>query len=265
MAFRQALHHALEGRRNAGLTRAQRVSAALIVFSVVLAIVASEPLVAADHSILISRLEWALGTLFAIEYLARAYAIGVAPQYAGGRGLMRHLLRPMSVIDLLSILPFFLGVGSEAFVLRLLRIFRLVALSRLVRYSAAMEVVTRSVYSRRYELVLAVALAGCMVLFSAAALYAVEAEAQPRYFGSIPRSVWWAVSTLTTVGYGDVVPITPLGKVFAAFTAIAGIGLIAMPTGILAAAFSEAFAKVRAHSREASLREGEAGGAATEE
>lgn len=187
-----------------------------------------------------------IGVLFATEYVARAYAIGVDPRYRGIGGLARHLVRPISVIDLVSILPFFLGTGSELFVLRVLRIFRLVAVSRLVRYSAALQVVTRSVYSRRYELILAVALAGCIVLFSASALYVVEAEAQPEHFGSIPRALWWAVSTLTTVGYGDVVPVTALGKLFAAFTAIAGIGLIAMPTGILAAAFSEAFAQARA-------------------
>jgi len=73
----------------------------------------------------------------------------------------------------------------------------------------------------------------------------LEGEAQPKVFGSILRAMWWSVITLTTVGYGDVYPITPLGKVFAAMTAVAGIGMIAMPTGILAASFSEGFARLR--------------------
>lgn len=259
MRLRIRLHQALEGRPGAGLTHTQRVSAALIVFSVVLAIVASEPVLAAGHEVLLRCLEWTLGTAFAIEYIARAYAIGADPRYAGVRGLARHLFRPISLLDLVSILSFFVGIGSEAFILRLIRIFRLLALSCLARYSAALDVVTRSVYSRRHELVLAVAMACCMVLFSASALYVVEAEAQPNSFGSIPRAIWWAVSTLTTVGYGDVVPITPLGKLFSALTAIAGIGLIAMPTGILAAAFSEAFARVRAKEAESAGAPGNQG------
>jgi voltage-gated potassium channel len=81
---------------------------------------------------------------------------------------------------------------------------------------------------------------------SSSLLYLVEAEAQPDAFGSLPRALWWSIATLTTVGYGDVTPITVLGKLFAGVTAIAGIGLIAMPTGVLAAAFSDALQRKRA-------------------
>lgn len=94
-----------------------------------------------------------------------------------------------------------------------------------------------------YELLLSVGVAGLLLLLSSAFLYAVEAAAQPEAFGSVPRALWWSIATLTTVGYGDVTPITALGKLFAGITAVAGIGLIAMPTGILAAAFSDAFQK----------------------
>lgn len=98
--------------------------------------------------------------------------------------------------------------------------------------------------------VLFATIVAAVAVAASSALYVIEGSNHPDAFGSILRSMWWAVVTLTTVGYGDVVPLSPLGKVFAAITAIAGIGMIAMPTGILAAAFSEGFAKAR-HQREA--------------
>jgi voltage-gated potassium channel len=96
-----------------------------------------------------------------------------------------------------------------------------------------------AVAKRRYELGISLIIAAVLMLLSASALYVIEGAGQPEAFGSITRSMWWAVATLTTVGYGDIVPLTALGKAFAAFTALTGIGLIAMPAGILAAAFSE--------------------------
>lgn len=83
-------------------------------------------------------------------------------------------------------------------------------------------------------------LATLLLLVSSTMLYLIEGAHQPETFGSIPRTMWWSIATLTTVGYGDVYPVTPLGKIFAGMTAVTGIGLIAMPTGILAAAFSDA-------------------------
>jgi voltage-gated potassium channel len=179
----------------------------------------------------------------------RLWAVGANPTYKGISGRVRYALSFYALIDLLAIIPFLFGWGAQSLLVRLLRLFRLLALSRLIRYSQAMRIVLGAVLERRYELTFSMALSACVILLSAGVLYSVEADTNPAAFGSIPRAIWWSVTTLTTVGYGDAVPQTVLGRVFAALTAVAGIGLIAMPTGILAAAFSQAFKNVKDRDR----------------
>ena len=120
-----------------------------------------------------------------------------------------------------------------------MRIVRLIALAKFGRYSIALSQLIRAFVRRRYELLMSLVIAGLVFLIAATGMYAIEGSVQPEAFGSIPRALWWALTTLTTVGYGDVYPVTPLGRVFAGLMAVAGIGLIAMPAGILAAAFTE--------------------------
>ena len=128
---------------------------------------------------------------------------------------------------------------------RLLQLLRLLRLARIGRYSRAMNLVVEAIRSRGTELILSFAFALTLMLGAATLLYIVEGPTQPAAFGSIPRAMWWAVETLTTVGYGDAVPVTPLGRILAAVTALCGIGFIALPTGILASAFSDALRRAR--------------------
>jgi voltage-gated potassium channel len=118
-------------------------------------------------------------------------------------------------------------------------------IARLGRFTGALDILVSAVSNRKFELFLSAGIAVLLLYVSSAMLYLIEGGIQPDEFGSIPRAMWWSVATLTTVGYGDVYPITGLGKLFATVTAVAGIGLIAMPTGILAAAFSEAMQESR--------------------
>jgi voltage-gated potassium channel len=118
-----------------------------------------------------------------------------------------------------------------------------------------MQLISDAVRSRRYELGVSLLAAGAVLLASAVMLYLVEGQVQPDAYGSIPRALWWSIVTLTTVGYGDVYPVTLAGRMLGGLTALAGIGLIAMPTGILAAAFSDAFQKRRAREGGASERD----------
>ena len=222
------------------LSPVNKAVVAVILASVVLGIAGTEPVVQTSLGSALPIAELVLGAFFLIELLLRTWATGVRPKYAGLRGALRYLARPLSVVDILVIAsllaPFF---GPEFAVLRLLRIVRLIALAKFGRYSIALSQLIRAFVRRRYELLMSLVIAGLVFLIAATGMYAIEGSVQPEAFGSIPRALWWALTTLTTVGYGDVYPVTPLGRVFAGLMAVAGIGLIAMPAGILAAAFTE--------------------------
>lgn len=255
MSSRSRIHAALFGKSDAGLSRTQRLLVGLIVASTALTIVGTEAEIAATAPTLFAAGEYGFGILFLIEYLVRLWCIGEDPRYTGLRGRWRYAREPLAVIDLAAALPFLLGVvGAEALVLRLVRLLRLLVLAKLSRYSRALRLLRRVVAERRYELGFTAMVALLVMTLAAAALYLVEGEAQPEHFGSIPRAMWWAVATLTTVGYGDAYPVTPLGRLLGAMTAFAGVGLIAMPTGILAAALADALARARSEGSDGDPR-----------
>ena len=243
--LRLRVYRALHGD-GGGLTRTQWLLVVLILGSVLATVLATEPVVVHAAPQLFDALEWLFGAVFVLEYLARLWSIVERDGCRGLRGRLRYVVTPVALIDLVALLPFLLGmVGAEVLVLRMVRLLRLLALAKMLRYSRTAALVVQVIWERRFELGFTMIIALTFILVSAAALYWVEGDSQPEVFGSVPRAMWWAVATLSTVGYGDVVPITALGRTLAAMTAIAGIGLIAAPTGILAAALSDALAKAR--------------------
>ena len=242
--LRERIYISLEprARLEPGLSLTNKLICGLIVCSAIAAILETEVTVLALTGRLFLYLEWIFATIFLVEYMARLWVARENPKYKDGVvGIFRYARTPAAVLDLLAIAPILLTFGgNEAFMLRLFRLLRVLRLARLGRFSEAMNYIVVAVRSRRHELILSFCAALVLLIVSATVLYVVEGGYQPAAFGSIPRAMWWAVATLTTVGYGDVYPITILGKVFASVSAIAGIALIAMPTGILAAAFSDA-------------------------
>jgi voltage-gated potassium channel len=227
-----------------GLSLFNRVIVWLIIFASVVAVLETEDTLRAAMPGVFRIAEIFIVIVFSIEYLARVYAAGEEPRYSGFRGRLRYMLSWWAIVDLLAILPFFLTGGAyNSFIVRLLKLLRLLRVARVGRFSQAWVSLSDAIYGRRFELALSGTVAFLIMLISSAFLYVFEGDTQPEAFGSIPRALWWSVATLTTVGYGDVTPVTVLGRIFAGFTAIAGVGLIAMPTGILAAAFSEAMRK----------------------
>jgi voltage-gated potassium channel len=243
--LRETLHRQLTPGAwpGSGLSPINRLVCVLILLASLMAILETEPTLRQATPGLFFAAEAFFVVLFLIEYGARLYAAGEESRYRGIAGRIRYMVSFWALIDLLAILPFFLVFlpFNNVFLLRLMRVLRILRLARLGRFSRAWSALAEALQARIYELLLSIGVAGLLLLFSAACLYAVEAADQPEAFGSVPRALWWSIATLTTVGYGDVTPITPLGKFFAGITAVAGIGIIAMPTGILAAAFSDVF------------------------
>jgi voltage-gated potassium channel len=178
--------------------------------------------------------------IFTLEYFARIYSSVENLNYSKMiSGRFRYMFRPMLVIDLLSILPFYLTfLGLDLRSLRILRVAKIFRLLKLVRYVKALDRIINAVKDRSKEIVIALALISFMVLIAATLMYYAEKEAQPNVFTSIPAAMWWAVATLTTVGYGDTYPVTAVGKILGSLIAIFGISAIAIPTAILSDAFN---------------------------
>lgn len=239
------LHPAAWHKR--GLSPVNRFIAVIIIFAVMLAILQSEPTIYLGRESLFRNLELCFSVIFLAEYIARIWIAGENPDYGPTLAWrLRYALTFSALIDLIALVSMFVTLmGSQGAVLRMIRLVRIVALAKLGRYSTALNAIANAIHSRRFELLMSLALASLLLLISSTLLYMVEGEGQPDKFGSIPRAMWWSISTLTTVGYGDVYPVTALGKVLAGLTAVTGIGLIAIPTGILASAFSDALQKER--------------------
>lgn len=232
---------------SSGLSPLNKLIAAVICVAAAVAILESESTIYQGRETVFFVAEVVFTAVFVVEYAARLWVVGENPMYSGLSGRLRYAVTPSALIDLLAVLPMFVVfLGSEAFILRIFRLIRILRLARLGRFSTAARAISTAVSARRYELLMSLAIAGVLLLISSTLLYVVEGDGQPENFGSIPRSMWWSIATLTTVGYGDVYPLTVVGRFFAGVTAITGIGLIAMPTGILAAAFSDAIQAQRA-------------------
>ena len=197
--------------------------------------------------------------VFSLEYLLRLWSCTAHPKFhhsIGGR--LRYMFKPMMIIDLLSILPFFLPfLLPDMRFLRVLRMFRLFRLFKLARYSESLMSMRNVLMERREDLWISLATILFLLVFASSGMYFIENSAQPNQFSSIPAAMWWGVATLTTVGYGDVAPITPLGKLLGAVIAILGIGMFALPAGILASGFGEEvrLRKKRREERRARLME----------
>ncbi|HET6229769.1 MAG TPA: ion transporter [Longimicrobiaceae bacterium] len=179
--------------------------------------------------------------VFTADYLLRLWACTLRTGFEGAlRGRLRFALTPMALVDLVSVLPFFLPLlGVDVRLVRAMRTLRLLRLVKLTRYSHALQMVGRVLRSKGEELLTTFLLGGVLLLISSSLMYFAEGEAQPDKFSSIPATMWWGIVTLTTVGYGDVFPVTTMGKLLSAVISVLGIGIVALPTGILGAAFVE--------------------------
>jgi voltage-gated potassium channel len=179
--------------------------------------------------------------VFTIEYVLRVWSsveIPMLSRLPRWRARLKFAERPIMIIDLLAFFPWYVH-WMLPMDLRILRVFRLFRLLKLLRYSPALQTLGRVIANEYRALLGALLVILVLLLFASTAMYFVEREAQPDKFGSIPQAAWWALATLTTVGYGDVVPITPLGKMLGGVVMLLGVGVIALPVAILATGFSQ--------------------------
>lgn len=180
--------------------------------------------------------------IFTLEYLLRLWTADlVYPSLSPTRARLRYSRTPLAIVDLLAILPFYLTLlpPFDLTALRVLRLLRLFQLFKLSRYTSSLFLILRVIRKKSAQLLSSMAVVFILILISSLIMYAVENPAQPLVFSNAFSGMWWAVSTLTTVGYGDIYPITVLGKLVASIIALLGIGLLAVPTAIISSGFIE--------------------------
>ncbi|PQO44053.1 ion transporter [Blastopirellula marina] len=169
--------------------------------------------------------------IFSIEYFTRLW---LSPHR------LKFVFSFLGIIDLLAILPFFLSIGLDLRSIRVVRLFRLTRLLKLARYNKAIRRFHQAILIAREEILLFVSAATILLYLGAVGIYYCESEAQPEEFGSVFHCLWWSVVTLTTVGYGDVYPVTVGGRIFTAALLFVGLGIVAVPTGIISSALVRA-------------------------
>jgi voltage-gated potassium channel len=241
--LRRKTYTALEGGLVGNkLTNAIHIAiVSVILISVLAVILESVPTLHLQYGALFHAIEIVAVSLFTFEYCLRLWA-SVEHAPLRGKGALQarwsYARSPAMLVDLIAILPFFLAYFSPDD-LKVLLIFRLMRFFKLTRYSPGMHSLKEAVMQERRALLACLVILCGLVIVAASAMHMAEASAQPDKFGSIPESMWWAIITLTTVGYGDVVPITAIGKLIASITALGGLVMLALPVGIIATSFAE--------------------------
>ncbi|ARS91876.1 potassium channel protein [Natrarchaeobaculum aegyptiacum] len=210
---------------------------ALIFVNVAAVMLETVDSVAREYRTVLFWLEVGSVALFTVEYLGRIWSAVEHPDYSGPiSGRIRFASRPLLIVDLLAVLPFYLvafGLGGDLRVLRALRFLKL------IRYSRSLSVFVRILEQKKTDLVVVTVVDAVLLVVASNLVYLVEHQAQPETFSSIPQTLWWGVVTLTTVGYGDMHPVTPAGQLLGGLTAVLGIGLFALPASLIASGFLE--------------------------
>ena len=188
---------------------------------------------------------------FAVDYVLRLLTSKcLYPDFSQGKALLKYIFSFTGIIDMLSFLPYYLPIffpaGSVAF--RMIRIVRIFRLFRINAYYDSLSVITDVLKGKKQQLISSVFIIVVLMIASSLCMYSLEHEAQPEVFTSAFSGIWWAASTLLTVGYGDIYPITTLGKLLGIFITFLGVGMVAIPTGIISAGFVDQYSSIKRRS-----------------
>ncbi len=217
-----------------------KISGVTIFVSIFFAVLVTENQIDYKFGDQIDFIDWIIGGLFCIEYLCRLWVAPLQEQYGKGvQGILRYVFSPMAIIDVIAIIPSFIGVRAELKILRVIRLLRILKVGRSEKFKESIFHFNYALRSKSQELQISTVYTLLLLLISSTMMYLAESSIQPELLGSIPRCLWWSVTTVSAVGYGDSIPVTAAGKIIASLTSLMGIGAIAIPTGILAAGFSE--------------------------
>ena len=220
----------------------------LIIVNVLAIVLESIPSLYEAYEKTFFRLEIVSCTIFILEYVLRVWASVEDPetiedesgtQITNGKRRINFMLKPLAIIDFLAFVPIFLQLLFPGVDLRFLRALRLLRVFKLTRYFQSFEMILEVLHDEWRSLAGTVFIMLVILIIAACGLYYIERDIQPDKFGSIPEAMWWAMAALTTVGYGDAYPITPIGKIIGSIVTLLGIGMVALPSGILASSFSE--------------------------
>ena len=218
----------------------------LILLNVVAVIVETEGTLSSDFASIFRTFEIFSVVIFTIEYTLRLWTCTINEKYSHPVwGTLGFAFSFLAIVDLVAILPFYIPmlISVDLRFLRALRILRIFRLLKTGRYSESLQLIGRVFKSKKEALIVSVSVAFILLILASSVVYIAEHDAQPEKFSSILSTMWWGVSALTTVGYGDMAPVTGLGKLFGGISAVLGIGLFALPAGILAGGFSEEMRK----------------------
>lgn len=212
---------------------------ALIILNIIVFFVMTFEGVSALHPLFFTLFEIFSVGMFTVEYILRVWSCTIDPAYKGAiRGRLKYAFtNVLAISDLLAILPFYLPVigTTDLIFLRALRLFRLFRIFKLARYTDSLDIIERVVYKQKEYLILTFAIQFILLLISAGIMYYLEHDAQPQKFATIFDAMWWGLIPMTSVGYGDVYPITPEGKIVGGLLTFIGFVVAALPIGVIAA------------------------------
>jgi voltage-gated potassium channel len=180
--------------------------------------------------------------IFSIEYLLRLFTSDLKyPNVSKMQATIKYIFSMMAVFDLFAILPFYLPmiIPIDLRFLRILRLTRILRIMKIQRYNNSLSLIANVIRRKKSDIIVTLFITFLLLLLSSSIMYYVETKSQPESFPNIIASFWWAIATLTRVGYGDVFPVTVLGKILSGIIALLGIGIVALPTGIISSGFIE--------------------------